>query len=132
MKLAEKYFDELLSEIENAKSDDSLIIVEGKKDRIALENLGLKNIFVLNETSKSICEKIEEISGKAKEVVIMTDIDKEGKKIYFLMKKAFSQMNVRINNRIRELLIKLKISHVEGLDSFICNHQSKNSCPTPS
>ncbi len=132
MKLTEKYFDELLSEIENAKSNSYLIIAEGKKDRAALENLGLKNIFVLNETSKSICEKIEEISGKAKEVVIMTDIDKEGKKIYFLMKKAFSQMNVKINNKIRELLIKLKISHVEGLDSFINNYQLKNSCPKPS
>ncbi len=64
MKLTEKYFDELLSEIENAKSSNCLIIAEGKKDRAALENLGLKNIFVLNETSKSICEKIEEISGK--------------------------------------------------------------------
>lgn len=120
-----KNFCLLLKEIENVKSNNYLIIAEGKKDRTALENLGLKNIFVLNETGRSIYEKIEEISGKAKEIVIMTDIDKEGKKIYFLMKKAFSQMNVKINNKIRELLIKLKISHVEGLDSFIYH---KNPC----
>lgn len=119
----------LIKEIENAKSDNSLIIVEGKRDKISLHNLGLNNIFVINESGKSISEKIEDISEKHREVVILTDIDKEGKKIYFLMKKAFPQMNARINNRIRDLLIKLKVSHVEGLDSFINNYQLKNPCP---
>lgn len=117
-------FSEMLREIERLKNNNSLVIVEGKKDRVALQNIGISNIFVINENGKSIYEKIEQISQcKDKEVILLTDIDKEGKKIYMLMKKHLSQMNVKMNNKIRELMIKLKISHIEGLDSFIKNYQ---------
>lgn len=112
----------LLEEIEKAKSNNSLIVVEGKKDKIALWELGLKNIFVLNETGKSIYEKIEEISdNKNSEIILLTDADKEGRKIYDLLKGKLAQMNVKMNNKMRDLMIKLKISHAEGLDSFIAN-----------
>lgn len=128
-------FSMLIEEIEKAKSNSSLIVVEGKKDEIALEQIGISNIFVINENGKSIYEKIEEISqiqNKNKEVILLTDIDKEGRKIYSLIKKHLSQMNVKMNNRMRDLMIKLKISHVEGLDSFINKYQLKNFCPKSS
>jgi len=113
---------ELQKEIEKAK--DCLIIVEGKKDFLSLQELGFENIFVINESGKSLYEKIEEIeqiAGK-KKVCILTDFDKKGKKLYLLLKRELSQKKVRMDNTFRGILLKEHISHIEGLSSFIFNN----------
>jgi len=106
------------------KVKDHLIIVEGKKDKDSLQKLGLNNIFVLNEHRKSLCEKveeIEEIAGKRK-LCILTDFDKKGKKLYLLLKSELSKRKVRLDNKFRSTLLRLKISHIEGLASYIDKH----------
>jgi len=110
---------EIEKEFEEAKKN--FIIVEGKKDAKALKELDFENIFIINETGKSIYEKIEEIeilAGKRK-ICILTDFDKKGKKLYLLLKSEFSKRKVRLSNRFRGILLKLKISHIEGLSSFM-------------
>lgn len=109
---------------EISKVKDSLIIVEGKKDKNALISLNIpsKNIFPINEDGRSLYEKIEEIENIAKKTkkscVILTDFDKKGKQLYLIIKKELSNCGVKINNNLRNLLIKLNISHIEGLDTF--------------
>lgn len=113
--------EELNKEIEKAK--DFFIIVEGKKDKQALIELGFKNIFVINETGKSLYEKIEEIESLAgkKKICILTDFDKKGKKLYLLLKSELSQKKVKLDNTFRGRLLKSHISHIEGLSSYIEN-----------
>lgn len=103
-------------EIEKAK--EMLIIVEGNKDKNALINLGFNNIFVINETGKSLYEKIEEIekiAGKQK-VCILTDFDKKGKKLYLLLKDELSKRKVRLDGSFRQFLLKNNVSHIEGIN----------------
>ena len=102
-------------ELEKAK--DMLVIVEGKKDKAALETLGFKNIFIINEAGKSLYEKIEEIEEQAgkKKICILTDFDKKGKKLYLLLKSELSKRKVKLDNSFREILLKENISHIEGL-----------------
>lgn len=112
---------ELLKEFERAK--DYWIIVEGKKDKHALQQLGFEKIFVINETGKSLYEKIEQVQsliGKDK-VCILTDFDKKGKKLYLLLKSKLLESGVRLDNTLRGFLLKQRISHIEGLYSFIEN-----------
>ncbi len=120
--------EEIINEIERVRQNDFLVIVEGRKDRIALEQLGLQEIFVLNEGGKGLYEKIEEICLKGRNVVVLTDLDKKGRKLYELLKNEISKRGLRVNNHLRDLLFRMRISHVEGLDSFIDNCQFKNSC----
>ena len=110
-----------LKEIEKAKS--CFIIVEGKKDKLALEELGFKNIFIINETGKSLNEKVEEIEtiGRKQKVCILTDFDKKGKKLYLRLKSELSKRKVRLDNCFRGMLLKLNISHIEGLSKFMEN-----------
>ena len=69
-------------EIEKAKNN--LIIVEGRKDKAALQQLGFTDIFVINETGKSLSETIEEIEGIAAQnknkVCILTDLTRKARK----------------------------------------------------
>lgn len=106
----------LSREVEKAKKH--FVLVEGKNDRQALEKIGFENIFVLNETGKGLNEKLDEIAEKAgkKKICILTDFDKEGKKLYLKLKKELSTRSVKLNNTFRDkLLRKTDISHIEGI-----------------
>jgi len=113
--------EELIKEIEKVKKNNSLIIVEGKKDKIALEEIGLKNIFVLNEYSKGLLIRIEEIAKRKEGCIILTDFDKKGKKMYDLIRKDLLHLGVKINDGLRSMLLRVHLSHIEGISTFFNN-----------
>lgn len=106
--------DEIREEIKSLKQSRKLIIVEGKKDVASLKELGLKNIRQLNGPLFETIESIED-----KEVVLLTDLDAEGKKLYSNLKRQLDRRGVRIDNHLRDLLLKAKLSHIEGLAHYI-------------
>ncbi len=118
-----KFYFSLLIEIDKAKNSDALIVVEGCKDKKALEKLGFKskNIIILH--GRPFYVTVEKI--KTKECIILTDFDKKGKHLYHSLKKELVKKGVRINNRLRIILLKNKISHIEGLATFIYNKLHK-------
>ena len=117
---------ELLNEIQKAVDRNSVVIVEGVKDKDALEQLGFQNIIVLH--GRAFYKKIEEIVIMAKkfgkEVIILTDLDRKGKQFYTAIKKELAREGIKVNDKLRELLFKEKISHIEGLATFVKNLQS--------
>lgn len=113
--------DRLIKEIEKTKRNNSLIIVEGKKDKIALEEIGLRNIFVLNGGGKSLLIQVEEIAKRKEECVILSDFDKKGREIYNIAKSELLQQGVKMNNRLRDMLLKTHLSHIEGISTFLNN-----------
>ena len=103
--------------IEGLRNTEKLIIVEGKKDKKALEKLGITNVKELN---KSIFEFAEEIAAKEKEVIILTDLDKEGKLLYSKLKSNFQRNGVKVDVHFREFLFKnTKLRQIEGINSYI-------------
>jgi len=105
------------------KYKDYVILVEGKKDVNALNSLGFHRVYAIHETSKTLRESLEKIASlisKKEKVCILTDFDKKGKTLYLLIKAELSQMpGIRLDSSLRGILLKLKISHIEGLASFI-------------
>jgi 5S rRNA maturation endonuclease (ribonuclease M5) len=118
---------QLLKEIQ--KYQDMLIIVEGKKDKSALESLGFSRVFVINESGKSIYEKIEQIDEKTdkEKVCILTDFDKKGRQLYFLLKRELVEKGVKIDSSLRSYLLKAGLSHIEGIDSFVKTIEKKSN-----
>jgi len=113
MKEIQDFVDEL-------KKSQKLIIVEGKKDKQALEKLGIKNIITLSK--KPIFQIIEDISKKNKEVVILTDLDKQGKELFGKLNSGLSYHGVKVDNKFREFLFKeTKLRQIEGLVSYLEN-----------
>lgn len=112
----EEVIEKIKQEIEEEKL---IILVEGKKDKIALEALDLKSI-VLN--GKDIWNRLETLSQeqKGKEILILTDFDKEGKKLYGKIVKDCERLGMKINKKYREFFQKrTKLSHVEGLVKYV-------------
>lgn len=101
--------EEILEAIGKVKK--KRILVEGKKDKKALERLGCTKISTLED--KALFEVVEAITEK--EIVLLTDLDSEGKKLYAQLKKMFAQRGVMIDDSLRLVLFKHKVSHIEGL-----------------
>lgn len=98
------------------------IIVEGKKDVQALQSMGFTRLYAIHETGVSIRERIEQIAStldKKDKLCILTDFDKKGRALYMLIKKICQELGVKLDSSLRGLLIKARVSHIEGLDSFM-------------
>ncbi len=106
---------QVLVEIETIKENNTLVIVEGSNDKKALEELGISNIIVLK--GKPLYKVVEDI--EAKEAVILTDLDAEGRKLYHDLKRELSQRGVKINDKLRLLLFKTELRQVEGLKNYM-------------
>ncbi|MBW2999345.1 toprim domain-containing protein [Candidatus Woesearchaeota archaeon] len=115
--------DYQLSEwIEEVKNSGKLIIVEGLKDKKALNSLGISNVVTLK---KPLFQVIEEIAAKHKEVIILTDIDKKGKLLYGKLRSGLQRFGVKVDTKFREFLIKnTKLSHIEGLPTYLNNNSA--------
>ncbi|MBU2589921.1 MAG: toprim domain-containing protein [Nanoarchaeota archaeon] len=103
---------EIIEELEKLK--DSLVIVEGKKDKKALEKFGLKNILMLE--GNAIFEVIEKVDS---EVAILTDLDSKGKELYKRLQSKLTKRGVKINNKLRHLLLRSDLKVIEGIDTFL-------------
>jgi len=100
------------------------IIVEGKNDKKALVTIGYNPelIIVYNAKGLGIVEFCEDIAKSCPDVVILTDFDDEGKKLYRQFVTNFERLGVKVDRVLREMLRRYShISHIEGLDTYLRN-----------
>ena len=91
-----------------------LVIVEGVKDKKALQSFGVKNICCLND--RPLYKMIESVASANKEVIILTDLDREGRKLYGKLRTQLQFLGVEVDNYFREFLFRnTRIRQVEGL-----------------
>ena len=112
--------DEWVNQI--AHDNSSLIIVEGKNDKKALNKLGIENVYSIDMPLYSL---IETIAEKNKRVIILTDFDKQGKKLYFKIKHNLQRNGVKVNDKYRKFLSLCKIVHIEGLFTYYKNNSKE-------
>ena len=118
MKIMNKKIDELNNLIEKIKDSNALIIVEGKKDREALQKLGISNIVELSK--KPLFQIVEDIADSNDECIILTDLDSKGKEIYGKLNSNLQKHGVKINNKLRDFLFKqTKLRQIEGIGHYL-------------
>lgn len=108
---------DVLKEVEEIKEKKIPIIVEGKRDRKSLEKFGIKNIFEINKGLFEVIEEIESFDFEG-ELVILTDFDKEGLDLYKKLKIICERKGIKVNDRLRNILYKSELSHIEGFDTW--------------
>ncbi|MBD3309722.1 toprim domain-containing protein [Candidatus Woesearchaeota archaeon] len=108
----------MLYELDMLKKSGKTVIVEGKKDKQALEKFGLSDIITLKKPLFAVVEDI--VSSGKKEVVILTDLDREGKKLFSTLKKGFASFGVKIDTHFRDLLFRdTRLRQIEGIASYL-------------
>ncbi|MDI6825924.1 MAG: toprim domain-containing protein [Candidatus Aenigmarchaeota archaeon] len=93
---------------------ESSIIVEGKRDKEALEKLGIEDIFDIS--GKSL-EELSKILDKNKKYIILTDFDSEGNKKNKIISKIFEKNKIVFDPRLRWLF--KKIFGITKVEEFI-------------
>ena len=113
-------WDSILSHYYN-----NVIIVEGKKDAEALLALGFTKVYAVHDNGLSLKERVEQISlqiDKRDSVCVLTDFDWRGKQIYIIVLQALQDLGVRLDFSLRDLLLRSRVSHIEGFYKYVSNH----------
>jgi 5S rRNA maturation endonuclease (ribonuclease M5) len=111
-------FERVMEELEELREEalSTPILVEGKRDVLALEKLGISAKFFCACNGKPLYEVCEEISSAHRRVILLLDLDSAGIAIAKRVKHYLSQMGVQVVERHRlTLLRKLDTHQVEHL-----------------
>ncbi|MBI2580589.1 toprim domain-containing protein [Candidatus Woesearchaeota archaeon] len=94
------------------------VIVEGKKDKAALEKIGVSSrMFVLSR--KPLFAVAEEVAANYMAVAILTDLDEEGKKLYGKLSTSLQRLGVKIDDGLRNFLFKnTRLRQIEGITAL--------------
>ena len=104
------------------KAKEKFVLVEGIKDKRALENLGFKKVITLK--NRPLFEVIESINEK--EIVLLTDLDAEGKKLFSILRRELERRGIKIDNKLRLELFKTGLRQIEALDEEFIEKCSKH------
>ncbi len=112
--MLEEYQSKFISEMQESKN---LIVVEGKKDRFALEKSGLENIV---EISGKGLEKVADIvQDRRLPVTILTDFDNEGIKQYTRLEKLLLQAEIKVDDVTRHRFKRtFCVNKIEEINSY--------------
>ena len=98
------------------------IIVEGRKDELALRKLGIAGkIHCLKATGESRLRLLERLDG-SKRAIILTDFDREGDELESWLFQELSHRGIHPDNRAwwkLRGLAKTEVRSVEELPSFM-------------
>ena len=105
------------------RTSNKLIVVEGKNDKAALESLGLINILTIAQKPfYKVAESLQE-----KEIIILTDLDAEGKKLFGKLNQYCQQHGIKVDNKPREFLFQhTTLTQIEGLPQYLLTQDFKH------
>jgi 5S rRNA maturation endonuclease (ribonuclease M5) len=98
----------ILDWAEQLEESGKLIVVEGPNDKKALESLGISPARIFTLSKKPLFEAVEEVAAAGRKAVILTDFDKEGRKLYCTLNSDLQAHGVEVDNFFREWLQKNK------------------------
>lgn len=110
----------ILEELES-RPEDVVLLVEGKRDRGALNLLGVRGEIVQVQTSDGILGIAEDLALRSKKAIILTDWDRKGGQLCLLLKNALKANSVEHEAHTRSRLVHIvsgEIKDVESLPSF--------------
>lgn len=109
--------EEILRLLDEIVAKKKLVLVEGIKDKRALAKLGVLNVVTL--ARRPLFEVVEDVADRAKEVVLLVDLDEEGRKLYHTLSTDLQKHGVKIDNTLRKFLFRTSVRVIEGLGTYL-------------
>ena len=130
LKIKEEKIYKILTSLSEESLNGTPIIVEGKKDVIAIRMLGVKGIIITVKTKgKSFLDVISEIQKtNVSEIILFLDFDKRGKEATKCLQKNLEHLKIRYNLTFwRELhnLTRKELQYIESLPVYLGNIHKK-------
>ena len=121
--------ERLLNELRRQSDAGVPIVVEGRRDEAALRKLGISgDIHCLKARGESRHDFLERLNG-AKDAILLTDFDREGKELETWLYHELSQRGIacdlRLWRRIRSLA-RTDVHAVEELPSFVAGLEARS------
>ncbi len=110
-------YEGVMEELEELRelSQELPIIVEGRRDEEALRCLGVDAEFFY-VSSSPFYELCDTIAENYSDVILFTDIDREGRKLAGKLKRYLGERGIRVNEKYRLSLLGMLDTHqVENL-----------------
>ncbi len=122
--------EQVLTKLIEESEKGNLIVVEGKKDVQALQDLGVSGAILTVKTGgKSFHEAFQEIERlEAEEVILLLDFDRRGKEGIQRLQQDLERANIKSDLGFwRELrgLVGREISCIESLPSYLVTIREK-------
>ena len=97
-------------------SQEAVVLVEGKRDREALQNYGVRNVYTLE--GKRFTDLPDLVEGFEK-VILLFDLDSHGERINKKVKSILSKQGYILIESFREELRSMGISYVEEINGKV-------------
>jgi 5S rRNA maturation endonuclease (ribonuclease M5) len=110
----------ILDDLES-RPEDVVLLVEGKRDRGAMNLLGVHGEIVQVQTSNGILGIAEDLALRHRKAIILTDWDRKGGQLCLLLKNALKANGVEHDAITRSRLVHIvggEIKDIESLPSF--------------
>ncbi len=115
----EEFLTDFVRELNRASDEKGVILVEGKRDAIALRNIGYKGEIVNIASLKQMGPR--GLLGRANTVIILTDLDREGRRLAGRYVKLLMHDGIKPSLEYRKRLLVASrgtFLHVENLRRF--------------
>ncbi|MBU0533093.1 hypothetical protein KKB44_06390 [Candidatus Micrarchaeota archaeon] len=90
---------------------EGYVFVEGKKDKKALEKLGITNVLTISGNLRLSCDKVEKGT-----VVVLTDLDRRGDELAVAAKDELERHSISVDLETRKMLAHtLRIRYFEDV-----------------
>lgn len=100
-------------------SETHIFLIEGKKDRRALDNLGLGSLMTIEvQREGGPIRAAEAVHDSGKDAVILTDWDDRGNRIEADLRTQLDALSVRYDTRMRSILRDVCIKDIKDVESL--------------
>jgi 5S rRNA maturation endonuclease (ribonuclease M5) len=103
------------------KSMETVILVEGKKDRSALRVLGVRgNIICMKHSGQILFDVLDQVPDR--EVILLVDFDDYGTSLAIKITQYLEEKRVKVNSVFwRKLrgLVRRDVKDIEGIPSYL-------------
>jgi 5S rRNA maturation endonuclease (ribonuclease M5) len=111
----------VVDELASRATRGAIILVEGPRDRVSLEALGVHGRIVLT-SQKQLFNLAEKVSGQGEDIIILSDWDERGDEVARNAGLFLKSNGARPDGELRKKLISLsrkEIKDVENLHGYV-------------
>ena len=130
LKDKEEKIQQIITKLIEESAKGKLVVVEGKKDEVALQELGVSGKFLTVKTGgKSFLDTVSEIEKmEAKGVILLLDFDRRGKEGTNRLKQSLERAKMKPNTKFwREIsaTVGKEIQCIESLPNYLQTLETK-------